>query len=168
VRALYTVTQRYQQLAALLGTDEVLDEQALDGWRQLDEMREDIAEEAHALMAYAQERRLDASKVREVIERLQGRAELLEKRADMAESRALEGLRSAKVESVPGVEFSLAVRANPWAVKIINRDAIPANYWRQPKAPPREPDKVRIKAELQAGAIVPGCELDRTYRLEVR
>jgi chromosome segregation ATPase len=62
--------------------------------------------------------------------------------------------------------FTFAIRANGGnpAVKVLNEDLIPEDYWYQP---PAVPDKTLIIEVSKTGAVVPGVELVRGNHLRV-
>lgn len=61
--------------------------------------------------------------------------------------------------------FTVAIQANPPAVKVNNLDAVPADFDKQQE---RKLDLTRIKSILANGDPVAGCELVRGTHLRIR
>lgn len=74
----------------------------------------------------------------------------------------------AGVKKVEGVEFDIAIRKNPHAVKIIDEGLVPETYWKIPEPAPAKLDKKSILKDLKDGKSVPGCQLEQTERVEIR
>jgi hypothetical protein len=62
-----------------------------------------------------------------------------------------------------GTRTSLRAQPTPAALEVCDATLIPAPYWRQPKTPPREPDKVALKKAIAETADLDpaawGCRL---------
>jgi hypothetical protein len=69
---------------------------------------------------------------------------------------------------VPSPYFTLAVRDNPPALKIVDASKVPAAFMVQDPPPPPRPDNAAIKAVFKSGHTVDGCELTTGQRLEIR
>jgi Siphovirus Gp157 len=64
-------------------------------------------------------------------------------------------MEAADLRKAVLAEATLSIRPAPQAVRLINPDVLPADYFRVK----REPDVAGIKAALKAGADVPGAAL---------
>jgi hypothetical protein len=82
------------------------------------------------------------------IKELQRRKNALAGRIEKIEDRALTLMQDAGLATVAGIRCSF--RAQPAAPSLVvdDQSLIPAEYLRQPKTPPPEPDKLAIKAAL--------------------
>lgn len=74
----------------------------------------------------------------------------------------------ANVTEISCPHFALKIRNNPASMDIYEPGLIPAEFMRQPEPPPPAPDKTAIKAALSAGKEVPGAQLARGTRLEIK
>lgn len=61
---------------------------------------------------------------------------------------------------------TLKVRTNPPSVQVTDEALIPEAYWRVKEV--KSVDKVTLKEDLKSGAIVDGCALVQTQRLEIK
>jgi hypothetical protein len=93
--------------------------------------------------------------IRDRIEALRARLARFEQREEFARKLIMRIMEAATLRRVQLPEATLSVRPAPPAVRVINPDFIPADYWRVK----REPDVAKIKAALKAGADVPGAAL---------
>ena len=104
------------------------------------------------------------------IERLQARKAKNLKAAQGLRDYVLTCMRTADVQKIETPMFTFAQRKNPAAVELGDLAELPAEYWRtpEPKPPVAAPDKVAIKAALQAGQDVPGAKLVQGVKLVVK
>ena len=102
--------------------------------RVLDALEQRRAESAKAAKAWKQR---DAS---------------LAARIEAIEDAILAQLDEAGIEKVAGYRTALSSRLTPAALDIVDRTKIPADYWRQPETPAKEPDKTAIKKALAKNA----------------
>lgn len=67
------------------------------------------------------------------------------------------------------LEFEAHIKGKPAAVVIKDASKVPAQYWRTPEPTPPKPapDKTAIKAALQRGEFVDGCELGESKKLVI-
>ena len=68
-----------------------------------------------------------------------------------------------------GLEFEAHIKGKPAAVVINDITKVPSSFMRmpEPKLPVPVPDKNAIKAALQKGEFVDGCELGSTKKLVI-
>lgn len=104
------------------------------------------------------------------IERLQARIAGRDKAAQGLRDYLLAGMRAADKDKIESPMFTFSVRKNPPAVELFDQAALPEMYWRtpEPKPPVAAPDKVAIKAALQAGTEVPGAKLVQGVKLAIK
>jgi hypothetical protein len=89
------------------------------------------------------------------------------KRADRLRDYLLRHLVEIGVEHVETARFRIAVRQNPPAVQVVDADAVPEEFVRTVTT--TSVDKRAILATLKdTGEVVPGVEIVRGTRLEVR
>ena len=91
----------------------------------------------------------------------------LERGAEWLEGYVLTCLLRARMTTVEAGPFTLTARKNPPKVIIEQPEAIPPRFQVIVPATTR-PDKIEIKAAIEAGEQVPGAHLESTMRLDVR
>lgn len=109
-----------------------------------------------------------ADAIEDEAKRMADRAKAARNRADAIKRYLHEGMQMAGVQKIEHPQFTLAIRKNPASVQIDGVDLIPAEFMRQPEAPPPVPDKKAIAAFLKIGVEVPGASLVQTERLDIR
>lgn len=101
------------------------------------------------------------------VKRLQDRKRSLEAHKKRFERYVLDCLEMAGMDKFDGETATIARRKNPPKLVVISEEAIPAEF--QTIIPQRtEVDSVALKAALKAGREVPGAQLERGWRLEVK
>jgi len=93
---------------------------------------------------------------KEYIDHLQERLERMQRRERLLRSLILKIMQAADLKSLERPEATVSVRLGSAKTIITNLHELPADFWRQP---PREPDKSKIRAALQAHEYVPGAVL---------
>lgn len=77
-------------------------------------------------------------------------------------------MQLASVRKVEGVEFDISIRKNPPSVSVYDTGLVPETFWKIPEPAPARLDKKAILESLKEGKDVPGCELSKTERIEIR
>ena len=101
------------------------------------------------------------------IARLQRRVQLTLARHARLEDEIIGRLDTASLQHADGFERFFGTQLAPPAVQIDNEHLIPDAYMRQPKQPPKAPDKVAIKGALaeDENLEIPGVHLTRKTTL---
>jgi hypothetical protein len=90
-------------------------------------------------------------------------------RIERIEDKILGYMDDAGLDHLAGVRTSMRMQPSPAALEIVDAALIPAVYWRQPKTPPKEPDKIAVKNALAASADIQpadwGCKLTQRVTL---
>jgi hypothetical protein len=108
---------------------------------------------------------LEASAAAE-IERLKTRAARFARQRERLTDYVLATMQASNLRELAGDTVTLKLRQNPPRVAIDDEQAIPARLKRFKPAPPPEPNKTMIAAELKAGREVPGARLIESARLD--
>ena len=89
--------------------------------------------------------------------------------ADRLEAALFTSMRTTGNADLVGLEFEAHIKGKPVAVVINDASKIPAAFMRVPEpTPPKAvPDKTAIKAALQKGDAVDGCELGPDKKLVI-
>ena len=109
-----------------------------------------------------------AAAIKQAEAEMAARRKAAEKRAEHLREYAKTCMEVAGVSKIECPHFALTIKRNPAAVDIFEPSLIPVEFMKQPEPPPATPDKVSIKAALQAGQDVPGALLAQGTRLEIR
>ena len=89
--------------------------------------------------------------------------------SDRLEAALFASMRATGDADLVGLEFEAHIKGKPVAVVINDASKIPAAFMRVPEpTPPKAvPDKTAIKAALQKGDAVDGCELGPDKKLVI-
>ena len=80
-------------------------------------------------------------------------------RVERIEGRIIHELEASGLTRVDGFHTALLTVPSPAAVDVFDPPSLPAEFWRQPKPPAKQPDKPAIKAAIEAKRKVPGARL---------
>lgn len=99
------------------------------------------------------------------ITRQQARHRAIESAAYQIQRDIITAMESAQQTAIHGQHCTLQLRRNPPSVRIETPGLIPAEYMRTPPPPAAIPDKIAIRAAIEADIFVPGCALVRSTKL---
>lgn len=96
-------------------------------------------------------------------------AEREQEAADRMEAALMKSMLVTGDYDLVGLEFEAHIKGKPAAVVINDITKVPSSFMRtpEPKLPVPVPDKTAIKAALQKGEFVDGCELGSTKKLVI-
>ena len=111
-----------------------------------------------------------AASIKEAEKQMAERRKSFEKRAAALTERLKTGMEIAGVSKLETPFFALSIRNNPPSVDVWDEKQIPAEFMRTPEPVPpvAVPDKAAIKAAIQEGFDIPGAQLARGTRLEIK
>ena len=95
------------------------------------------------------------------------RRKAIEAKADRLREYVMNNMAATDKTKVECPLFSISIRTNPPSVNVFDFSAIPQEFLSIPEVAP-VPNKKAIKAALEAGAIVSGCELQRSKSLSIK
>jgi len=165
---LYTLTAHQQAMQAHLeaaGFDEQTINDTLEGEEnslELQEKRLGYIAVIKMKRAIAVARNAAAASINELAER-----EI--EAADRLEIALFRSMQATGDVDLVGLEFEAHIKGKAAAVVINDLSKVPAQYMRTPEpTPPKAaPDKAAIKAALQKGEFVDGCELGANKKLVI-
>jgi len=165
---LYTLTAQQQQMQASLeqaGFDDQTITDTLEAEGNTDALREKrLGYVAIIKMkrAMATARATAAAAIAELAEREQ-------EAADKLEAALMRSMLATGDSDVVGLEFEAHIKGKAAAVVITDATKIPAEFMRTPEPTPPKPapDKKAIKAALDEGKQVEGCELGPNKKLVI-
>ncbi len=168
--ALYELADQYRDLERMLGSDEPLDENALEAiTTTLDCIRDDIQVKATNVGAYMLNLDAYAEAAKEASKKLAERAKRIERRADALREYVKMHMEATGILKIDGPQFTLSIKKNPPKVEIAPDAEIPDEFMSPPPPPPQPaPNKKLIGDALKCGQKINGCSLSQSTRLEVK
>lgn len=162
---LYEITSQFRELDRLAESEDLPEDVLHD---TLEGLVGTFNEKAVAVTMFIRNLDAYADMIDDAAAKMQQRAQAQRKRADSIRAYLLTQMQASGISKITCPEFTIALRNNPEAVKIMDGATIPAEYLVTPPAPPPRPDKTAIKAALKAGATIPGCYLEAGQRVEIK
>ena len=104
----------------------------------------------------------------DALEEMELRLHVIKNRIYSLKTYLLTCLQQAGVRKVEGVEFDISIKKNPPSVSVFNQNAIPEMFWKIPEPSPAKLDRKAILESLKKGKTVPGCELSKSERVEIK
>lgn len=110
-----------------------------------------------------------AAAIKDAETQMATRRKAIENRAQHLRDYIRVNMERTGISKIESPMFAISLRKSPASVEIFNADLLPADYMRQPEAPPPAPDKKLIAQAIKDGYEVPGAKLsDTVYRLEIK
>lgn len=163
MRPLYEITNEYQSLMAqIMEADEISDDMLAD----LHAVQGDIKEKAVNVAAFLKNLEVEADGIQKAIESMEDRARKVSRKMESLRDYLKHNLEACQMKEVKSPFFDIRIRLNPASVDIKDETAIPDGYWREIST--RRVDKTLIARDLKSNILIPGAELVRHTRLEVR
>lgn len=163
--ALYQLTADYRAVADKLAELD-LDEDTIRD--TLESLSGDLEEKAVNVAMAVRNMESDAAAIKEAEAQMAQRRKALEARAERIKAYLLDNMQAAGISKIECPYFRLSVRDNPPSVEVYELGIVPAEYMVQAPPPPPSLDKRAIGDALKAGVDVPGCQLKRGKRLEIK
>lgn len=160
---LYEIASEYAEAARKLA-DADLDPQTIED--TMAEVEGDLCDKLIAVVQVARTLDAEAKAVSEVAKAQQARAKALAARSAGLTSYALHHMQAAGLPEVKQPDILIKLRENPGSAKCVDEDLTPDLYVNEETV--RTIDRSAILAALRAGIEVPGWQLDKGSRLEVR
>lgn len=159
-----------EEIASMLAIpdDELTDEQRAEMDAYLDEL---ASQEAAKVDGFAQFLRLQtatADACKKEGKRLMDKAKTAEGRISWLKSRYLNLMLQNGLKKVQGETYTLSIRESEVVVVPDDISQLEAEEIFVRRKVTVEPDKTVIREALKAGQVVPGCELRKSYSLQVR
>lgn len=162
---LYQLTDEFLVAQAQLFELDVPDEVVRD---TLESLQYPVEQKAIAVAQMVRNFEAQRDAIKAAIADMESRAKAMNHRAEKLRSYLFEQMMRSSIKKIPSPYFDVKLVQNPPAV-VIGADAkIPDRFMRIPPVPMPEPDKKAIKAALEAGEDIPGCEIQRSLRLEIK
>jgi len=159
---LYEIAERYREV---LGMDATNEDERAALVNALDSMDGEFTEKVENVIRFIRNLEADASSIREEEKRLAERRQALNRKAEnltgyIEAMMVLTGKRDVKA----GI-FTAKFKANPPAILVLDESIVPREFFID-QAPILS--KQAIKDAIKEGQTVPGVEITRGERLEIR
>lgn len=161
---LFEITEQYKALIALEDNDEVTPEFIAD---TLEGLEGDFEEKAVAVAKFILSLEANADAIMAAIDAMELRAARIQKRATSVKHYLLLQMQIVQTKKIQAPEFVISRRASPPAVYVGDEAMVPAEFWRQPPAPPPQIDKAGLKKALDAGREIVGCFIESGEHLRI-
>lgn len=134
---------------------------------QLDQVEGSFERKAEALAFRIREIEADAEICNGEVARFSMRAQIQVRQAERWRGYLMTQMRVAELRRVQTARVTVSVRTNPPSVKVLEEALVPGEFQRSKTT--ISVDKVAIKTHFETtGEVVPGTEIVRTERLEIR
>ena len=164
LNTLYALSDEYLRVLNLLETDDA-DDAELDA--ELERIAGKITQKAEAIVGLVVQLDGMAAMRKAEAARLRDRAGADERHAARLREYVLRHMQEIGTERIDTARFTIAIRQNPPAVEVVDEDLVPADFKREVITV--SVDKRAILEHFKAeGEIVPGVEIVRRQRLDVR
>lgn len=157
-----------QEIAGMLSIpdDELTDEQRAAMNAYLDELGMQEADKVDAFGQFLRIQSATAEACKNEASRLSGKSNTIENRIAWLKAKYLDIMQTNGLKKVQGNAYTLSVRESEVVAVPLNVSGLPNIFIRRKEIV--EADKAVIKEALKAGLEVPGCELRKSYSLQIR
>lgn len=161
--ALYLIANEYRDAAAKLA-DLDLDEQTFVD--TLESLSGDLEVKAQSVAYMVRNLEVTAAAIKVHEAEQAQRRKAIESRAEALRRYLANCMESVGIQKIEGPGVRLTFRKSS-AVVIDGVDLIPAEFMRQPEAPPPAPDKKAIGDAIKAGREIPGAHIEQRQSLQI-
>ena len=135
---------------------------------RLDEVKTDIRDKGVAIASFiknieAEEKAIDAA-----ISTMELRRNQLSKKALSIAYYLQSNMERCAISEISCPYFVVKLKKNPVSVDVYDEKSLPESYIKTKEVVTRSVDKMKIKEEILAGAVIPGAALKQNYRLEIK
>jgi len=163
---LYELTAEFLEVEALLETaEDGEDYRALS--ERLDELHGTIKQKSDNIVGLARTYEALAEARRNEAKRMADGARAYETRAEWLRKYLLDAMRALEVDRIETSRFTISIRLNPPRVEILEAMMVPSEYQRTKVT--IDVDKGEVLRHFKdTGEVVPGVEITRGQRLDIR
>lgn len=157
---LYDLSSQYQQLLAK-------DDYDSHDLQAIETISDTIEDKLIAISAHIQNLQAEADAVENAQKHMYERSKKIEMRIDTLKEFVKDMMNRCKIKEVTkNPYFAIKLRTNPPAVHIIDEGKVPHIYYRRHEI--YKLDKELIRSDIDKGVPVPGCDLQRKVRVEIK
>lgn len=162
---LFDIASEYREQAAVLESLDI-DEQTLAD--TLESISGDLTMKSNNIAALCRNMEATIATIKAHEDAMAERRKKIERRTEHLRAYLLNGMKYAGISKIESPYFTISIKKNPASVDVFDAAQVPATYMRQPAPPPPAVDKVKVKADLNAGVDVPGCRLVNGESLAIK
>lgn len=162
---LYEMAAEFRQTAELLA-DMDLDPQTITD--TLEAAAFPIEQKCAQVAAFIRNMEATAEQIKQAEKQMAERRKAMETRAEHIRGYLLHNMQACGMTKIEHPLFKIAIKQNPESVVIEDERQIPVDYMRLPEPPPPVPDKALMKQAMKDGYTIPGANLVRTQRVEIK
>jgi len=157
-----------EEIAGMLSIpdDELTDEQRAAMDTYLNDLGTQEAAKVDSFGQFLRVQSATADACKKEAQRLASKAKTAEGRISWLKAKYLDIMRSNGIRKIQGNVYALSIRESDAVAVPMDVSALPEIYLRRKESV--EADKAVIKEALKAGQVIPGCELRKSYSLQVR
>lgn len=159
---LYEIADRYREILAV---DAETDDERAALVNALDEAAGDFRDKAENVSKYIRNVSAEAEALRAEEVRLAAKRQALTRKADNLTGYLEAMMMLTQQRELKAGIFTLKFQRNPPSITVIDKAAVPREYFIQP---PAALSKQAIKDAIKAGATVPGVEIIQQERLVIK
>ena len=160
MESIYQISERYNNVLALLDDDDVSQDDIADA---LTEVMDDVVSKGENGIMYFRKLQgtIDAAKAEK--KKIDAYIKALESRKKRLEGAYMQAMEMMKMKSIMTARGEMKIKKNPPAVIIDDVAKIPTQYMRQKVE--ITPDKAAIKAALKSGETIEGAHIEQGVSL---
>lgn len=160
---LYEIANSYQSLMRdIMEQDEISPEML----NQLNSVESDIKEKAVNVAAFIKNLESEAEGIEKAVKTMNERYSRIFKKAQSLKEYLKNNLESCNTTEVKSPFFDIKIKMNPASVSIKDESMIPGFYWREIST--KRVDKILIAHDLKSNIEIPGAQLERQTRIEIK
>lgn len=162
---LYEIANEYQTALESIADEDTgeINEQALE---TLNALSADLKEKGIAIASFIRNIDADREAIDAESKRLAARKTQLAKRIDWLNNYLKSNMEACGISEISCPLFSIKMKTNPPSVNITDEDQVPPEYVKRREVV--SIDKAQMLADLKNGLFIPGVELKRGTRLDIR
>jgi len=160
---LYEMTQEYIKLLDAISEADELTEYH---FRLIDEHKDDIKEKIINVSAYIRNLESEYDAIDNAIIGMRIRSDRKRDKADRLREYLKNNMQMLNISEIQNPYFDIKIRKNPCKVNIVNADEIPKQFIKELIS--KAFDKSSIAQEIKNGNHVPGAELIKTNRIDIK
>jgi len=160
---LYEIANSYQSIMNKIMKEDEISPEMLD---QLNSVESDIKEKAVNVAAFIKNLESEAEGIEKAVKIMNERCSRIFKKAQSLKEYLKNNLESCNTREIKSPFFDIRIKMNPESVSIKDESIIPGFYWREIST--KRVDKTLIARDLKSNIAIPGAELARQTRIEIR
>lgn len=160
---LYEITNSYQSLMNEIMNQDEISSELIDS---LNSIQSDFKEKAVNVAAFIKNLEVEADGIEKAIKTMNERHEKIIRKMESLKEYLKHNLESCDTKEIKSPFFDIKIKMNPPSVLIKDETNIPGHYWRAIST--KRVDKALIAHDIKSNIYIPGVELVRQTRIDIR